>query len=120
MSAKYERQINEYEYEDVSTSIYGRKVDLILEGSILDDKNVKQSIELCSVKIKPAGVSKDVEAIQLNKNIGVNKSILRNIVAHMGEHNDDCYVLGIDILGKIDTPIQGVHIQSAQRYKQGF
>lgn len=89
----------------MSTGVYGRKIDLIFKGSILDDKNVKKNIELSSVEIKPASVSEDVEAIQLNKNIRVNKSILHNIVAHMGEHNDDRYVLGMDIIGKIDTLI---------------
>ncbi|KAG2214254.1 hypothetical protein INT47_000810 [Mucor saturninus] len=74
-------------------------MDLIFEGSLLDDKHVKNNIELSSVEIKPASVSEDVEAIQLNKNIRVNKSILHNIAAHMGERSDDCYVLGIDIKG---------------------
>ncbi|KAI7906366.1 uncharacterized protein BX663DRAFT_427791 [Cokeromyces recurvatus] len=68
-----------------------RKIDLIFKDSILDDKNIKKNIELSSVEIKPSIVSEDVEAIQLNKNIRVNKSILHNIAAHMGEHNDDCY-----------------------------
>lgn len=53
--------------------------------------------------IKPGSVSEDVEAIQLNKNIRVNKSILHNIVTHMGEHGDGCYVLGVDIIGETDN-----------------
>ncbi|KAI8890646.1 hypothetical protein K501DRAFT_290179 [Backusella circina FSU 941] len=68
-ATKYERQLNEYEYGDVSTGVYGRKIDLIFKGSILNDKHVKKNIELSSVEIKPASVSEDVEAIQLNKNI---------------------------------------------------
>ncbi|KAI7897397.1 uncharacterized protein EV154DRAFT_557700 [Mucor mucedo] len=99
LATKYDRQLNEYEYGDVSTGVYGRKIDLIFKGSILDDKRIKKNIELSSVEIKPASVSEDVEAIQLNKNIRVNKSILHNIAAHMGELSDDCYVLGIDIIG---------------------
>ncbi|KAG1140553.1 hypothetical protein G6F37_007201 [Rhizopus arrhizus] len=67
--------------------------------NMIDDKGVKKTIELSSVEIKPASVAEDAEAIQLNKNIRISKSILYNIVTHMGEYDDNCYVLGIDIIG---------------------
>jgi hypothetical protein len=91
LATKYERQINEYEYGDVLTGVYGRKIDLIFKGPIVDDKGVKKAIELSSVEIKPASVAEDAEAIQLNKNIRISKSILHNIVTHMGEYDDNCY-----------------------------
>lgn len=103
LATKYERQINEYKYGDVFTSIYGRKIDLIFKGPIVNDKDVKKTVELSSVETKPASVAEDAEAIQLNKNIRINKSILHNIVTQIGEYDDNCYVLGIDIIGKINT-----------------
>ncbi|KAG1052045.1 hypothetical protein G6F43_005795 [Rhizopus delemar] len=73
LATKYERQINEYKYGDVFTSIYGRKIDLIFKGPIVNGKDVKKTVELSSVEIKPASVAEDAEAIQLNKNIRINK-----------------------------------------------
>lgn len=47
----------------------GRKIDLLLTGEILDDKNEIIDIELSSIEIKPACVADDVEQIQFNKNV---------------------------------------------------
>lgn len=104
LSSKYERQLNEYEYGDVSQNVFGRRIDLLLVAPIVNDKNDEQDIELSSLEIKPAGVSADVEVIQLNKNIRVNKSILYNITTHMGgivDHN--LRTLGMDIIGKVSV-----------------
>ncbi|EIE88644.1 hypothetical protein RO3G_13355 [Rhizopus delemar RA 99-880] len=80
-----------------------RKIDLIFKGPIVNDKDVKKTVELSSVETKPASVAEDAEAIQLNKNIRINKSILHNIVTQIGEYDDNCYVLGIDIIVYIST-----------------
>ncbi|KAG1452966.1 hypothetical protein G6F46_009415 [Rhizopus delemar] len=109
LATKYERQINEYKYGDVFTSIYGRKIDLIFKGPIVNDKDVKKTVELSSVETKPASVAEDAEAIQLNKNIRINKSILHNIVTQIGEYDDNCYVLGIDIIEDLSAFIYSVY-----------
>ncbi|KAI8356660.1 hypothetical protein BD560DRAFT_449341 [Blakeslea trispora] len=98
-ATKYERQINEYEYGSTSNNIFGRKLDLIIKSDIFDDKNIKRKIELSSVEIKPINVSENAEAIQLNKNIRVNKSILHNIFLHTGDKAKGHHVLGLDVIG---------------------
>ncbi|KAI8339295.1 hypothetical protein BD560DRAFT_428175 [Blakeslea trispora] len=58
-----------------------------------------REFEISSIKIKPADVFKDVEAIQLNKNIGISKSILHTILLYLGATNNGYYALGMDVVG---------------------
>ncbi|EIE78433.1 hypothetical protein RO3G_03137 [Rhizopus delemar RA 99-880] len=46
-----------------------RKIDFLFLGSIVNDKKLKEYIELYSMEIQPAGVSFVVEVTQLNKSI---------------------------------------------------
>lgn len=48
-----------------------RKIDFLFLGSIVNDKKLKEYIELYSMEIQPAGVSFVVEVTQLNKSIRV-------------------------------------------------
>lgn len=58
--------------------------------------------ELPSVEVKPYGMDGEVEIIQLNKNIRVNKDILDSAMAHMGSESNDTYTIGMDVVGKIE------------------
>ncbi|KAL7309450.1 hypothetical protein PS15m_011532 [Mucor circinelloides] len=99
-STKTDRQINELEYGECSKSIFGRKIDLIFAASIVNDAHQEVLIELSALEIKPAAIATNVEVIQLNKNIRVNKSILHHIYSHIGKFFiDDLSVLGMDVIG---------------------
>lgn len=65
----------------------------------------KRDLKLSSVEIKPIDISEDVEAIQLSKNIRVNKSILHAIVSHAGESSEEYHISGMDIIGNVLTQI---------------
>ncbi|KAI8085914.1 uncharacterized protein B0P05DRAFT_26902 [Gilbertella persicaria] len=100
MSSKSERQINEYEYGESSKSIYGRKIDLIFAAPVVNNALQEELIELGALEIRPASVSESVEAVQLNKNIRVNKSIFHNIHFYVGNYFiDGLCMLGVDVLG---------------------
>ncbi|KAG2230192.1 hypothetical protein INT48_000420 [Thamnidium elegans] len=53
-STKWENKLNELEHGDSSKSVYGRKIDLIFSGTVVNDSNQKEIVELGVVEIKPA------------------------------------------------------------------
>ncbi|KAG2203931.1 hypothetical protein INT47_007514 [Mucor saturninus] len=56
---------------------------------------------MTKTRIKPAGVSIEIEVIQLNKIIGVNKSILCCLRSHCSEDADDSlFKIGMDVIVK--------------------
>jgi hypothetical protein len=81
----------------------GRRMDLLAVIKLSDDKKKETLVELGSVEIKPEGVGDDVEVVQLNKNVRVNKSILYTLLLHMGMEKDlsDIYTIGVDIIGEV-------------------
>ncbi|CEG83475.1 hypothetical protein RMATCC62417_17390 [Rhizopus microsporus] len=83
----------------VQQSVFGRKIDLLLLAEIDDEKGKPFEIELSSMEVKPVGVSSNVETVQFNKNIRVNKSILHCTRTHVGGSGEDMQVLRIDVIG---------------------
>ncbi|KAF1803984.1 hypothetical protein FB192DRAFT_1470524 [Mucor lusitanicus] len=99
-STKADRQINELEYGDCSKSVSGHSIDLVVAAPIVNDCHREVLVELSAMEIKPAAVTTNVEAVQLNKNIRVNKSILHQIHSHTGNVAvDDLSVLDVDVIG---------------------
>lgn len=81
--------------------LMGRKMDLIIAGNIINDAGKREDIELGTIEIKKEDVTDEVSNIQLNKNIRVNKSILKRLNNHIanGDTMKTFEVLGLDIKG---------------------
>jgi hypothetical protein len=97
-AAKFDRMVSSYDTTDDTESIMGCRMDLILKGEIGREKEIPKYIELGTIEIKHSTVSDKEEAIQLNKNIRVNKSIMRQLAGHVSENNN-LAVIGMDIVG---------------------
>lgn len=80
-STKFDRIINEVEFGETSSYISGRKVDLIVETTSVNTKNMPITIELSNAEFKKMDVDDDCVTIQRNKNIRTSKSILSSIFA---------------------------------------
>ncbi|KAG1455900.1 hypothetical protein G6F56_006958 [Rhizopus delemar] len=76
-------------------------MDLIIVGNILNDTGKKENIELGTIEIKKEDVTDEVCNTQLNKNIRINKSILKRLNNHIANGDDmsTLEVLGLDVKG---------------------
>lgn len=95
-ATKVDRQINESDHRDEEKNIMGRKIDILFVGDLKD----VGELELAFVEIKPANATKDVQRIDLNKNIKTTKSIYSNLQLLVNGSGDIAGNIGMMIVGK--------------------
>lgn len=95
-ATKVDRQINESDHRDEEKNIMGRKIDILFVGDLKD----VGKLELASVETKPANATKDVQRIDLNKNIKTTKSIYSNLQLLVNGSDDIAGNIGMMIVGK--------------------
>lgn len=66
-SSRFERQANEYQFNNNSTNVYGRRLDMLLVTDLVDDRNEAKRIALSLIEVKPAGVSTETEQKHMSK-----------------------------------------------------
>ncbi|ORE14575.1 hypothetical protein BCV71DRAFT_267329 [Rhizopus microsporus] len=82
-----------------------KKIDLLLTGEILDDKNEVIDIELSSIEINPACVADDIEQVQFNKNVSYINSVSSENSGCSNKNNsisynqDSEHTISMDIVG---------------------
>ncbi|KAI9481606.1 MAG: hypothetical protein EXX96DRAFT_618539 [Benjaminiella poitrasii] len=76
---KFDRMLNEVKFEETSSYVSGRKIDMIFETETVNVKNVPTTVEPSNAEFKKMDVEDDFITIQRYKNIRTSKSILSNV-----------------------------------------